>query len=125
MSRRSLVSSNSGRAQEVTFVRKCFDGVFGWSTVATLVRVGGIGAVLVCVLGFVWEFGRGTVTGCHVGVHHLVLALPVAMTVAMTFVLASRRPFPFSGRFRRFILAVSVRAWQRKARRYPPCHAQP
>ena len=121
MSRRSLVSSNSGRAQEVTFVRKCFDGVFGWSTVATLVRVGGIGAVLVCVLGFAWEFDRGTVTGCHVVVHHLVLALPVAMT----FVLASRRPFAFNGLFRRVMLAVSAGAWQRKARRCPPCHAQP
>ena len=106
VSGRSLVSSNSGRAQEVTFVRKCFDGVFGWSAVATLVLVGGIGAVLVCVLGFLWEFNRGTAravrwgpspgagpSGRHDGRHDFRLGLPPSLPL--------QRPVPalHTGRF--------------------------
>ncbi len=82
------------------------DGEFGWSTIGMLALIGGMGAVLACLLWDVWNFDRGASPVWQVGVHHLVLAL----LFAMTFVFASRRPFAFSVGFRCFTLAVWVLA---------------
>jgi hypothetical protein len=84
----------------------CLDGEFGWSTIGTAAVIGGMGAVLACLLWDVWKFDRGASPAWQVGVHHLALA----RLFAMTFVFASRRPYAFSAGFRRFTLAAWVLA---------------
>ena len=81
-----------------------FDGNLDWSIFALVVPMGGAAMLFLSLLAFLWEFDLSTSPVWQVGVYHLALALPVFMT----FVVASRRPFSFSGGFRRFTMGAAV-----------------
>ena len=75
-----------------------------WSAFVLGAFIGIVVVVLAALLVFVWEFDVRTSPAWQVGVHHLMLGL----FLSLTFVLASRRPFPFGERFRRGILVLAV-----------------
>ena len=81
-----------------------FDGKLNWSIFALVVLMGGAAMLFLSLLAFLWEFDLSISPVWQVGVYHLALALPVFMT----FVVASRRPFSFSGGFRRFTMGAAV-----------------
>ena len=75
-----------------------------WFALVLGAFIGTVVVVLVTLLVFVWEFDVRTSPAWQVGVHHLMLGL----YLSLTFVLASRRPFPFGERFRWGMLVLAV-----------------
>ena len=80
------------------------DGKLNWSIFAVVIPIGGVAMLLLSLLAFCWEFDLSTSSVWQVGVFHLTLAL----LLSLTFVIASRRPFSFSGGFRGFTMAMAV-----------------
>ena len=75
-----------------------------WSAFWLAVFIGAVAFVLVTLLVLVWEFDVRTSPAWQVGVYYLMLVL----ILSLTFVVASRRPFPFGEWFRRAALALAV-----------------
>ena len=75
-----------------------------WSDFVLGAFIGIVVVVLATLLAFVWESDVRTSPAWQVGVHHLMLGL----YLFLTFVLASRRPFPFGERFRGVMLVLAV-----------------
>ena len=80
------------------------DGKLEWSVFAVVIAVGAGAVAMVSVLAFVLDFDLSTSPAWQVGVFHLALFL----LLSLTFVAASRRPFSFSGGFRRFSLGMAI-----------------
>ena len=90
--------------REVSVILDWLDGKLDWSIFAVVIPIGGVGIILLSLLTFAWEFDLPTSPVWQVGLFHLALAL----LLSITFVVASRRPFSFSGGFRWFTITVSV-----------------
>ena len=80
------------------------DGKLNWSIFVVVIPIYGAGMLLLSLLAFFWEFDLSTSPAWQVGIFNLVLAL----LLFVTFVVASRRPFNFSGGFRSFTMAMAV-----------------
>ena len=75
-----------------------------WFAFGLAAFIGTVVVVLATLLEFVWEFDVLTSPAWQVGVHHLMLVL----FLSLTFVLASRRLFPFGKRFCGGMLVLAV-----------------
>ena len=80
------------------------DGKLEWSVFAVVVPVGAGAVVIVSLLALLYDFDLSTSPAWQVGAFHLALAL----LLGLPFVVASRRPFSFSGGFRRCTLGMAV-----------------
>ena len=90
--------------REVSVILDWLDGKLDWSILAVVIPISGVGIILLSLLTFAWEFNLPTSPVWQVGIFHLALAL----LLSITFVVASRRPFSFTGGFRWFTMTVSV-----------------
>ena len=75
-----------------------------WFTFGLVIFIGTVIMVLATLLTFVWKFDVHTSPVWQVVVYHLMLAL----LLSLTFLVASRRLFPFDEWFRRGMLALAV-----------------
>ena len=90
--------------KEVSVILDWLDGRLDWSIFAVVIPISGVGIILLSLLTFAWEFDLPTSPAWQVGIFHLALAL----LLSITFAVASRRPFSFSGGFRWFTMTASV-----------------
>ena len=90
--------------REVRVILDRLDGTLDWSTFAVVIPISGVSIILMSVLTFAWEFNLPTSPVWQVGIFHLALVL----LLSITFIVASRQPFSFSGGFRWFTMTVSV-----------------
>ena len=90
--------------REVSVILDWLDGKLDWSIFTVVIPISGVGIILLSLLTFAWEFNLPTSPVWQVGIFHLALIL----LLSITFVVASRRPFSFSGGFRWFTMTVSV-----------------
>ena len=90
--------------REVSVILDWLDGKLDWSIFAVVIPIGAAAMLLMGLLTFVWEFDLAVSPAWQVGIFHLALVL----LLSITFVVASRRPFSFSGGFRWFTMTVSL-----------------